>query len=623
MKSKTSCFNSGIAKNLLSRCWPLWLGYLLILLLVPLTLYSRLRSFDPGTELSPALDLTLGATFQPIVLLSFLISIFTAMAVFGFLYNTRSCGLMNSLPVTRTSLFFTCFLTGYLALLAADVLACDVTALLCLSGYMKARSVLVFFAVLVFSKTFLYGFAAFCAMLTGSLLILPCVYFVLNFTAIIAEACAKDILSKIVYGLSGNGFHLVFLSPLVYMLSSLGVCYTEWPSNVEFTGIPATAVYALVGIVFMLFAWRLFLRRRMETAGDTVAIRVLKPVFQYCMCFGSAVVFAALVYEIADLRLSGRGAALVLLALLLVGAFLGYFAARMLIEKSFRVFRKNAKGFLICALVIVLLFTACEFDLFGVEKRVPSAGTVEQVVINGVELKEADSIENVLAFHSSMIANQAKHEAQPRQGNEYLYVNDGGMELARNAEITYILKNGKILTRFYRVRADGEDVTDPDSDLRKLEAILNLREALEYRCTFDYPLKAENVVSASIQFSPVFGDQNQNYYISVPSYTLSGEEFLDFWENGVLPDLAEGHIARRVICDYDRGWCYTNADLFLCLTEDREAYQRSGGSISQQQWVDLEIATDSAHCLDWIEKHAGIRPVSIDSGYPVDYYGVG
>ena len=618
MKSKTSCFNSGIAKNLLRRYWPLWIGYLLILLLIPLTLYSRLRSFDPGTDLSPALDLTLGNTFQVVVLLSFLMSILTAMAMFSFLYSTRSCGLMNSLPVTRTCLFFTSFLTGALSLLAVDVLACGVTALLCMSGYLKVRSVMVFFAVIVFSKAFFYGFAVFCAMLTGSLLILPCVYLVLNHTALIAETCTRNILSKIIYGLSGNGFHLVSLSPLVYMLSSLGVNYTEWPLSVQFTGVVAAAVYALVGIVFVLLAWRLFLRRRMETAGDTVAIRVMKPVFQYCMCFGSAVAFAALVYEIADLRLSAGRAALVLLALLLVGAFLGYYAARMLIEKSVRVFRKNGKGFLISALVIVLLFCACEFDLFGIEKRVPDAETVEQVMINGVELKEADSVESVLAFHNSMIANRAKHEAQPRQENEYLYVNDEGIELSRNTEIIYFLKNGKTLNRFYYVHANGEDVQDPSSDLRQLETILNLREALEYRCTFAYPLKEENVVSASISFNPTGEDENQTFYSN--SYALSSEEFLDFWENGVLPDLAEGHIARRVLCDYDRGWYYTNADLFLCLTADREAYQRSGGTISQQQWVNLEIATDSAHCLNWIEKHTGIQPSSMNDVYTDAYY---
>ena len=616
MKSKTSCFNSGIAKNLLSRCWPLWLGYLLILLLVPLTLYSRLRSFDPGTELSPALDLTLGATFQPIVLLSFLISIFTAMAVFGFLYNTRSCGLMNSLPVTRTSLFFTCFLTGCLALLAADVLACGVTALLCLSGYMKARSVLVFFAVLVFSKTFLYGFAAFCAMLTGSLLILPCVYFVLNFTAIIAEACAKDILSKIVYGLSGNGFHLVFLSPLVYMLSSLGVNYTEWPLNVQFTGIPATALYALVGIVFVLFAWRLFLRRRMETAGDTVAIRVLKPVFQYCMCFGSAIVFADLVYSIADPRLGGRGRALVILALLLLGAFLGYYAAQMLIEKSFRVFRKNTKGILISALIIVLLFSACEWDLFGVERYVPAAETVDRVLFNGVELKETKSIESILAFHEGLIAHKAKHDSQSQRGNEYLSVTEEETDISRNAEITYVLKNGKMVKRLYRVRAGGEDITDPGSDLRRLDAIQNLQEALVYRCTFDYPLEVENIVYASISFVPRYEDGKAVSYPDM--YSLSGEEFLDFWGNAVLPDLEEGHIARRIVCDFDRGWNYTDAQLQLCLVADRETYDRSGGIAIQQQWVEIQIATDSVHCLDWIREHTGVRPTAVDSVY-ADY----
>lgn len=620
MKSKISCFDTGIAKNLLRRFWPLWAGYFLVLLLVPLVLFSRLRSFDPVNDLSPGLDWALGSACEPILFLSLAMGVLAAMAMFGFLYNSRSCGLLSSLPVTRTSLFFTAYLTGGLSLLAADVLACGVTALLCLSGYLSLNNVLSFFAVLIFSKTFFYSFAVFCAMLTGSLLILPCVYFVLNFAVIAAELCVRDILSKVVFGLQAYDVHLVSLCPFLFMAKKINPLYTYWPNQVQIQGLGYTAVYALVGIVFVFLAWLLFMRRHMEWAGDTVAIRILKPVFQYCMCFGCAIVFADLIYSVADPRLSGKGAALFLLMLLLFGAFLGYFAARMLMDKTLRVFRGNWKGLLISAVVIALLFGACEFDLFGVEKRVPEAEQVGLVVFNGVELKEKGNIDQVLAFHEDLIAHKDRHEGVKGPGVEYLSANEAGTQISRNAAIAYILKNGRTIKRLYSIRGSDADIADPSSDLRRFEDLINTQEALEFRCALQYPLTAEHIEFAALELWRMDATGKPYNNDNIP---LTADELMDFWENGVLPDLAEGHIARRTVCDIDRGWRYTNACLDLCLVKDRDAFIRSGGNAYEQEWVNVQIATDSVHCLDWIEAHTGTRPSSVESSYVNGVCGVG
>ena len=620
MKSKTSCFNTGIAKNLIIRFWPLWLGYFLVMLLFPLTLYSRLRAFNPATDMTPGLDYMLGSMTDIALILSLIVGVLAAMAVFGFLYQPRSCGLLNSLPVTRTGLFFTACLSGAGMLLAVDLLTLGITALLCLSGYLSMSTVLGFFSALIFSKTFFYGFAVFCAMLTGNLLILPAVYFVLNFAAIVFERSVMELLGHLVYGLRAYVVRLSFLSPFIYMGKRLGVHYTQWPDQVEISGIPATALYALIGIVFAVIAWRLFLRRNMETAGDTVAIRVLKPLFQYCMCFGCAVVFAIAVYSIADLRLSGKPAAIVLLLLLLIGAFIGYFGARMLIEKSFRVFHRGWKAFAVCAAVIVLFLGAFEYDLFGVERYVPELQDVRMVLFNGVELKEPENIDQVLALQRSLIAHKDRYENGLGFDGEYMSVDGTGRTISRNAEITYSLKSGKTVTRLYAVQGREAEIADPDSDLMTLEAVQNCREALEWRCTLKYPLTAEHVVTASIDFMAPDKDGIRSYNESV---MLTPEEVRDFWENGVLPDLAEGHIARRTVCDTDRGWQYTDTQLLLCLVADREAYQRSGGNVYEQSWINVQIATDSVHCLDWIEARTGIRPAATDSSYDNAAYGVG
>ena len=100
--------------------------------------------------------------------------------------------------------------------------------------------------------------------------------------------------------------------------------------------------------------------------------------------------------------------------------------------------------------------------------------------------------------------------------------------------------------------------------------------------------------------------------INTDNVNLSADELIDFWQNGVLADMAEGHIARRTVCDMERGWSYTNAQLYLCITGDLEAYQQSGGDVRQQQWLNVQIATDSVHCLDWIEEHTGVRPAALN-----------
>lgn len=621
MKSKISCFNAGIAKNLLRRFWPLWLGYFLALLLVPFTLYGKLRDFNPTVDLSPGLDFMLGNLRGFMLFLCFGAAVLAAMAVFSFLYNTRSCGQFNSLPVTRTCLFFSVFLTGALAFFAADLLACAITALLCLSGYLSFGSVMDFFAVLVFSKTFFYSFAAFCAMLTGSLLILPCVYVVLNFSFFVAELCIRDILSKVIYGLNASDLHLTFLSPLIFMVKKLDVIYMEWPKLAQLRGSGTTAAYALVGLAFVLLAWRLFLRRRMETAGDTVAIRILKPVFQYCMCFGSAVVFADLVYSLADLKTGGRNATLLLLLLMLVGAFLGYFAARMLIDKTLRVFRGHWKGFFLSAAVIVLFMGACEFDLLGVEKHVPDTEEVESVLVNGVELKEEENLMQTLAFQQSLLAHKTRHESLSGPGGESFSQNGTAILLRRNVQIDYRLNNGKTLSRSYTICADEKDIEDPDSDLRMFEELFNCSEALESRCSLSYPLTAEHIVSADLEM--ILLDGNGKHYYYSDNVPITTEELIDLWQNGVLPDLDEGHIARRALCERDRGWVYTNAQLIFCLVPDREAYLRSGGNSYEQQWVLVQFATDSKHCLDWIEAHTGIRPTASDTSAAYAVYGAG
>ena len=616
MKSRTSCFNPAIAKNLLRRFWPLWLAYFLLLLLIPLSLFNRLRSYRIGLDMTPGLNFQLASYGEMMLFLSLIAGLLAAMAVFGFLYQNRSCGLMTSLPVTRTCLFFTCFCTGLLALLGTDLIVMLLTALFCLAGYLNVGTLLASFGVLMLSTVFFYGFACFCAMLTGNLLVLPLVYFLLNFAAIVIDQNTRFVLCKLLYGMSSGISRLVFLSPLAYMVHKHNVVYVEWPERVQVLGLGTVAVYAAIGVVFALLAWGLFQKRRMETAGDTVALRVLKPVFIYCMAFGAAIVLTNVLFDLLNITLNGRPAAILLLLMLLLGALIGYFAARMLVEKSFRVFRGHWRGYLITAAVIVLLVAACEWDVFGYETRVPKLEEIESVSFGDVhELSEPETIEAVLKMHQNLIEHKDWHETAANSRGEYVSSTEDGYQISRNLYLSYQLKNGKTVWRGYRVFGTNKEMESPASDLVQMEELFNLPECMKKRCATVYPMTPENVVQAYLHVER--GDASGA--IRQDNTRLEPEELLDLWANGVLPDLAENHFGRCSFFGTNGTWEKTDVGLTFMLVEDAESFYRAGGNAEQTEWHDYQIGADAVHTIAWIREHTGIEPEPTD----LTMYGIG
>ena len=115
MKSRISLFNRGVSRSLLRRFWPLWTGYAVYMLLrLPVRIPAMLASaeaakmsdnFDSFTFLS--LNNSVISNGVGTLIPAALISLILVGAMFGYLYNSRMCGLMNSLPLRRETMFFT------------------------------------------------------------------------------------------------------------------------------------------------------------------------------------------------------------------------------------------------------------------------------------------------------------------------------------------------------------------------------------------------------------------------------------------------------------------------------------------------------------------------------------
>ena len=477
MKSKTSCINATLFRSSISRFWPLWAIYLFLwVLLLPVHISNdRLNILqDPsaGEYWTLALGVYGGVAFGAIM------AIAAAMAVWSDLYFNRSAQGIACLPQRRETVWTSAMLGGLVPALAVHLLAALSGALVGgLIGWNCFPVMLRWCGIVSLIYFFFYAFACFCAQLTGGLIILPLVYGVLNFLAVGVELVARGLLSAFVYGmttLSMGNVTLRWLSPPLGYVSTLRVDHNYPDQTATLSGTHALWIYAIVGLLLLAGALLLYRRRRMESAGDVVAIRVLKPVFRWCMALGSGLLLATVFYFflfIWNTDLQADAVFLSTLLSMLLGAVLGWFVAEMLIGKSFRVFhaRTWAGAGLVCVLILAAML-GIRYDLFGYERRVPAAQDVENVLISSpypALLSSEEGIEQARALHQSIL-----------DGKDFNTDPENGTQRTLYCTLDYELRGGGHLTREYRLAVPDEG-SRPELDA--LQALLNTPEAIASR----------------------------------------------------------------------------------------------------------------------------------------------
>ena len=506
MQSKTSCFNKTLFRKHVTRFWPIWAAYFGVwLLILPLGLLGARTQIaqDPMYVRQTLLDCIAGGG----VTLSLIFSVLAAMGVWSFLYSSRSASGAACLPLTRTAQFTSAVLGGLVPLVCANIVIFLLTALAEASlGALHLPSLLTWLGVTVLVLLFFYGFATFCAMLTGNLIVLPAVYLVLNFTAVGFGMLLTSVARWFLYGYTGGdlGFgFLSWLSPAVPLLRHIGsesrwmedpVTGTNIVTEVRFHGWGVAAVYAVVGLLLLLAAWALLRRRKMETAGDVVAVQVLKPVFRWCMGIGGALCFANMMLYIFQLSGTTQKEIFALTALyLVIGAFIGWFAGEMLIRRSFRAFSRGMRGWAgwaLCCVVLLAGLAATELDLLGFEKRQPKAEKVEAVAVQAdgaaAYLETPEGVAAALEMHRGVIANKARQD-QCSEVRFFTHEYDGYSTISLH--LSYLLKNGGIVERVYTL----PHVAGVRDDAVAVQELLNRPEAVQARKETPFPFTQDNV----------------------------------------------------------------------------------------------------------------------------------
>ena len=514
MQSKTLCFNRTLFRKNLSRFWPLWAVPSFVGALFPLAMLTHLLRYGPeglfGRSDSYALEFTgiyydVAAYALPIISLCY--AVLVALAVWSYLFNNRSTGLMHTLPIRREGLFLTNFLSGMTMMLVPYAVTGALCVLVSLCfGFFEPVGPLVTILAVLGDSLFYFCTATAAAFITGNLFALPVLYFIFHFLAagmdVLVSAFAGGFLFGVEGGYTGS---LDFLSPTVCLMRQVST-HHEYedvfvPDSVHGTltadGIGyydskiiavsleeawLIAVYALVGIVLLAVAYALYRRRRSESAGDVVAVGWMKPLFRYGVAVCASMAGGLALYMVFWGQFqngSDYDAFPMLIAMILSGA-IGYYAASMLLAKSLRVFRGSWKGLVVTALCAAAICGVMKFDVFGIETRVPSADKIEtltfRIANNQYDLTpetDAELIEEIRAAHLA-IAEDADYIRSMDQNERRLATVRGDEFSAYNiVRLTYHLKNGTTVIRRYSVPITADRLTQAGTYDFALDQLVN------------------------------------------------------------------------------------------------------------------------------------------------------
>ena len=469
-----SFFNTTILKKDLTRFLPLWVIYLILGLLV------MMSTMD---DMYFSVAKTAAASLGWLSVVTIIYALITAQMLFGELFQSKLCNAIHALPVRREGLFFSHFAAGLIMHLGPNLVIALVGMLALDRLWFVA---LLWWLALTLQYLIFFGMAVFCMHCAGNRFAGVALYVLVNFVSMVVMVFFELIYLPMLYGiemtdtlrsifylfspvvnLAGGGPWLVIEHSLPCANAHQGP-YHQYYTCVyylkEFGDIWGYAIIAaVVGIGFAVAAFFIYRKRHMESAGDFVSFKPMGTVFTL---MASATLGLAL-------------HAIVPTAGMIVGALVGFFVCRMLLERTIKVFNKKSWLYLAClCLFIGLTLILTAWDVGGVASRIPDAEDVESVTIADrylsdwrLEQLSAEKEDERIVLTGAdpyyqnskdgMMTLRSENQIEDIRQIHRLLIEEGDARKNGNRDnftitIHYKLKNGTTLTRYYCTATSSE-----------------------------------------------------------------------------------------------------------------------------------------------------------------------
>ncbi len=491
MKLRPRFFDGTAFKKDITRFAPLWVLYLIGGLMVAIPTMGTRYSWESMADVANRLSGFI--VYIGIIILIY--SMLCAQLLHGDVFNNRMCNALHAMPVRRENWFVTHTLSGLLfSLMPNLVLSLAIMPFLQEYWY----TALLWLLGMEMHFVFFYGLAAFSIYCTGNRFAAIVVYTILNFLSVLVAWFATTMYQPMLYGVELDVEMFLRCCPVANLVTDPDYFKVIHPDScpcrfgykpeleagfrhVTYWGGMGSSWGYLglltgLGVVFFLLALVLYRARQLETAGDFVAFKAMRPVFWvlFSLCAGGAV-------QLIGVEMMGVGEDIGFV-FLGVGLVCGYFAAQMLIARSAKVFKKRIflhLGIFLAVFVLSLVFTA--LDVFGITRYVPDAQDVKEVYVSDYRLSDwnMEHIQDQEYIRYNVYRVDSPEEIeQVRSVHEALYREGGASRAQESIYITYVLKNGTMVRRTYTPAAGSEACRQYWDMMARPEAVLKA-ESLE------------------------------------------------------------------------------------------------------------------------------------------------
>ncbi|QEK11350.1 hypothetical protein FQB35_02610 [Crassaminicella thermophila] len=488
MKLTTLYFNKSIIREDLKRFWGMGVLYFLVLVFTgPIIFLINVEDVNKINSVIEAYFNIYKHGFQLIFAVIF--PIILATLIFRYMQVKNSTGMIHSFPFTRNILFNSHLLSN-LIILSIPVFVNFIIMFFVYKGVYTGTNIVIgdiykwLFTVLLLNYTVLF-MTVFTGMISGVSFIQAILSLIFLFLPLGLTGLVLIALDSILFGFVPN--NTIIKNFALKVIPITNELYREGNSLL-------IAWYIALLVILFLVSKYLYNKRHLESAGDSIAFDILKPLFKYGMAFCTMILgglyFSVIVANSSFWLYFG----------FFIGGLFGYIIAEMIIEKSIWVFNK-LRGFIPFIIIAGLFFTVIDLDLIGYEKRVPNLNEIKAVyfaedyyidenVINKDDklIHEKSNIAAVRNLHKMIIDNKSKIQNTPNR---------------KNIAIGYKLKNGKILIREYDV---------PKNIINSSPYIKEIYESQEYK-------KIKNDIFRI--------DANKAHIIEIHTRSKDKEEYFD------------------------------------------------------------------------------------------------
>ena len=476
MKSRTSSFNLTVFKKDITRFAPLWGACLIFMLLVMIGIsgepfaYYRLRNVLECITAFGWVNLIYAAA--------------VAQMLFGDLYNSRMCNALHALPIRRECWFATHVVSGIAFSLIPNLLIVLLSfpVLRLEAGWTAA------FWWLLASQLqylFFFGTAVLCIMLSGNRLGQIAYYGIINFAGLLAYRMVSAVYQPFLHGVQFPEEPFIQACPLAQIVSGIhNVIVIDYEDVIDGLGqLETIRVYGVkpengwgymvicagVGILALIGALVLYRKRKLECAGDFVAFSAMEPVVTVIVT-----IFAGGTFHLfADAF--GMNLRSVMLG---AGMVVGFFACRMMLERTTRVFCK--KAFLFCGSIVAvfgLTVLLTFLDPAGITRYVPAAEEIESVTFGqGYSLHSYSNFPYTATDPEEIAALQKVHKLGIAKQSDVYSGYNGEAYSSFDLRLEYKLKNGRTVNRFYSIQPKAEAGEILKDFLTRTDCVIGMSE---------------------------------------------------------------------------------------------------------------------------------------------------